>query len=655
VSSNPSVATVTNQGVVTGIGAGVVNFTFTETATGCASAAATPDITISQCFNPDFNATFVNITVPGDVSTNDNVAVGTTYGPTPLVVSIPVGAVYTLTVNADGTYTFISNKEGVYKFEVPVCIPPQVSGCPRSDLTITVRDNINPVKMPIANVDIASTKINTAVVLHSLANDGCVVITGCSLNPASVVVTVDPKHGTTGVNSGTGDITYTPNSGFVGMDTLVYKVCVTGEALNCATAKQIITVNSATAGNTTVAADDFAVTPQNTAVSGNVKDNDNDPEGDAQTVTAGTFTATGKGTLVLTTDGAYTFTPVNGFYGPVEFKYTTTDDNASPAVANATLHILVVQDLTIKVRVYLEGALMNNGNVTGNGRPLMRDNLRKSPFNQTRYIPDVDPYRNAIGNLDVTASFTKVAPGNRVEFDTIKNASSVFSDAVTPADAIVDWIFIELRSKSSNTTVLATRSGLVQRDGDVVDLDGVSGLRFPGIALDDYFVVVRHLRHLGSMTASAQTPLQLTTLVNFTTAALPTYDMGVKTYGPTGNQVTYDFTGLAQKTMTISGLNYRALWAGDFDSNGKIKNDNPDDDLNALSFNVTLYPNNVTFNANYDFAYGYLHGDYDMNSKAKFDNPNDDKNMLYGQLLFYPLNTSLLSNFDFFIEQLPKP
>ncbi|MBK7806849.1 MAG: Ig-like domain-containing protein [Saprospiraceae bacterium] len=58
-SSNPSVATVTNTGIVTGIAPGTVNFTFVETASGCASTAATPDLTITQCFNPDFNATFL--------------------------------------------------------------------------------------------------------------------------------------------------------------------------------------------------------------------------------------------------------------------------------------------------------------------------------------------------------------------------------------------------------------------------------------------------------------------------------------------------------------------------------------------------------------------------------------------------------------------
>ncbi len=666
-SSNPSVASVNpTTGVVTALAPGTASFTFVETATGCASAASTGNVTITHCFNPDFNATFVNIQVAGDVSTNDNVDPASTYGPTPTILEIskPSGGVYTLSINSDGTYTFIADKEGVYRFEVPVCSPPQVSGCPRSDLTITVRNNISPDPLPVANVDFASTPMNTPDTLSTLSNDRCVQITGCSLDPSLVTITIQPTRGTATVIAG-GDIGYVPNNGFIGIDTLTYRVCVTGQPANCATAKQIITVNAASAGNTTIAADDFAVTPQNTPVSGNVKTNDSDPEGDDQTVTAqNTTTVTGKGTLALQTDGSFTFTPVDGFYGPVEFTYQTIDDNASPDTAYATLHILVMQDLTLKVRVYLEGSLLNNANALADGRPLMRDNLRSSIFpgqSGVRYIPNADPYQTAHGTVDVVSKFDHVAPGDLVEFNTIPSPSTVF--AVTGQNAIVDWVFVEIRTIDSVT--FASRAGLLQRDGDVVDLDGISGLRFPGIAMNDYYVVVRHHSHLGAMTALKQTPTELTTLVNFTSTAKAMWDYG--TSHPSG----VNYTGLSQSTVVKSGISYRALWAGDFDANGKIKNDNPDDDINHLSSGVLFYaapannlypytttptptPNNDAFTSNFDFGYGYLKGDFDMNGKAKFDNPNDDKNMLYGQLLFYPLNTQLLSNYDHFREQLKR-
>jgi uncharacterized protein YjdB len=653
-SNNIAVATVNpTTGVVTAVGPGTATFTFAENNTGCSSAAATDPITVTTCLNPDFNATFVNVQVPGDVSTNDKTLGSETYGPQGIIQSIPAGAVQTLTINSNGTYTFTGSMVGVYKYIVPVCSPPQTTGCPTADLWITVVDYLEPIRRPIANVDIATTAFNTPVILRTMENDDCEYVSGCTLNAGSVAIISNPTRGTATVNSSTGDITYTPNPTFSGLDTLVYTICVTGEPTNCAQAKQIITVNNSTAANSTAAADDFAVTAREVAVSGNVKLNDTDAEGNTQTVTAQTTTVA-AGTLVLATDGSYTFTPAVDYFGPVDFPYTTCDNHpTAQACADATLHILVVPDLAVKVRVYLEGSLMNTVGSSApapDSRPLMRDNLRVSPFTGANYIPTSDPYKitalSTTNTVNVLSKFSHVAPGNRADFATIPNPSGVF--AVTGQNAIVDWVWIELRSKTSRTTRIATRSALLQRDGDVVDLDGTDALRFPGIPMDDYHVIVRHHRHLGVMTLNAQTPTQLTTLVNFTKEAdLPTWD-----YGTTHPTISQNYAGLSQKRNVRTG--FMSMWGGDFDSNKKVKYENPNDDLNVLFFNVYAYPNNPNGNANYDFAYGYLSGDFDMNSKAKFDNPNDDKNMLFAQIIGYPLNAqSLLSNFDFLIEQLP--
>lgn len=652
-SSDPTVATVDNNGVVTSVAPGKVYFTFRESSTGCDASSTTDTVTITQCSNPDFNATFVNIPVTGDVSTNDAAGGSTTYG-TVVLQTKPSGSVPSITMNTDGTYTFTSNKVGVYFYTVQGCVPPLTSGCPATDLVITVTDHVDPAKQPVANVDFATTFETTPVILATLSNDNCVVVNGCNLNPASVSVISAPDHGMTSVNVTTGEITYTANSGFTGQDTLVYKVCVMGEATNCATAKQIISVFNSTADNSTVADDDFTVTQEEKAVSGNLSDNDSDPEGDTQTVTPINTTVAGVGTLVVASNGAYTFTPAKYFSGPYEFVYNTCDDNLLQECADATLHILVVPDLTVKVRVYLEGALMDNSNAAkaADGRPLMRDGLRNSTFTSTRYIPNRDPYKFTpdaylLSGLYTTQQYSHTPPGgspNYSKFDSVASPSTVF--AVSGEEAITDWVFIELRSKNDSTSVVATRTGLLQRDGDVVDLDGFTGLKFPGMSIDSYYVVVRHRSHLGAMTAAAQTPSQLTTLVNFTKASeLDVFDFGDDKYP------AYDYTGLAMNDGVKFG--YRALWAGTFDINGKVKADNPNDDLNTLFFDVFGYPTNTSLNVNFDFAYGYLPGDFNMDGKSKYDNPNDDKNMLYAQLLFYPLNTGFLSNFDFFIQQIP--
>lgn len=652
-SSDTDVAIVNGAGIVTAVGTGVVTFTFVETASGCSGASSTGPLTVSNCLDPDFNATYVNIPVPGDVSTNDEVDPATTYGPTPILTSSPAGSIWTLTVNSDGTYTFTGDMVGVYTYDVPACIPPVVSGCQTAELVITVVDYLEPDLRPIANLDIATTPINTAVTLISLENDRCVVTNGCTLDATSVTIVTPPVRGGGAVASVVnGNITYTPAANFVGNDTLRYQVCVTGEPTNCAQADQIISVFAASAENSTVAADDFTSTQQSTPVTGNVRNNDTDPEGDTQAVTP-QVTAVAAGTLTLLANGDYTFEPAETFFGPVDFPYTTCDDNASVACASATLHILVVRDLTIRVRVYLEGSLLNNGNEIGttHTRPLMRDDLRSSSFTAARYIPDTDPYASmsATSWEGGNEKYDHVLSGYLSKFSAIPDPATVF--AVTGEDAITDWVFVELRDKTDNTLVISTRSGLVQRDGDVVELDADFGLRFPGVDVDDYYVVVKHRNHLGAMTAAAQTPTQLSDLVDFTQASTGIFDFAATKFGG-----TYDYTGLAQNANSKPG--YLALWGGDFDGNGKIKYSNPGDDLNNLLGNVLGYEIVVgleyNFFTNFDFAFGYQDGDYDMNSKSKYDNPNDDKNMLYGQLLFYPLNAQFLSNFDFFIEQVPE-
>jgi hypothetical protein len=223
----------------------------------------------------------------------------------------------------------------------------------------------------------------------------------------------------------------------------------------------------------------------------------------------------------------------------------------------------------------------------------------------------------------------------------VTDSGAVFS--VTGQNAIVDWVFVELRDKTNNAKLLATRAGLIQRDGDVVEVDGKSCLGFPGVPVDSYFVSVRHRSHLGAMTKFALSPADLQTLVDFTVPATTIYDRGAAGF--------FDFTGLGEKS-NVKGT-FRALWAGDFTQDGKVKYDSPNDDLSIMFANVMNYPDNTNHATSFDLAYGYTQGDYDMSSKVKYATPNDDNSFLQSQVLNYPLNTDHATSFDLFVQQLP--
>ena len=203
------------------------------------------------------------------------------------------------------------------------------------------------------------------------------------------------------------------------------------------------------------------------------------------------------------------YTPAANFSGPLDIVYNVCDDNVNATCSKATVHILVIEPLTLRVRVYLEAALVNNNNATSStGRPLMRQ-PQVNPFNGANNIPVKDPYKYATTWVDITGNFIHKGAGLTAN-STITDSATVFG--VTGENAIVDWVFVELRHKYEPTMVLATRSGLLQRDGDVVDTDGVSPLTFGGVAEDSFYVVVRHRFHLG---VSSQLVAR-NTLVDFT-------------------------------------------------------------------------------------------------------------------------------------------
>ena len=97
--------------------------------------------------------------------------------------------------------------------------------------------------------------------------------------------------------------------------------------------------------------------------------------------------------------------------------------------------------------------------------------------------------------------------------------------AVTGNDAIVDWVIAEMRPVASPATVAASRTVLLQRDGDVVDLDGVSTVGFGGLAAGNYCLAVKPRNHLPVM-LSPTTPISYGSAiatVDFTLPATQVY------------------------------------------------------------------------------------------------------------------------------------
>lgn len=146
--------------------------------------------------------------------------------------------------------------------------------------------------------------------------------------------------------------------------------------------------------------------------------------------------------------------------------------------------------------------------------------------------------------------------------------------ATTGNNAIVDWVWVELRDAVNPVTVRAAKPALIQRDGDVVETDGVKPL-WMGVANDSYKIVLRHRNHFGVMTSGNVTLSAAPQTVNFKLAATATYGTEARqTVGTTqalwcGNVVRdamLMYTGLGNDRdaiiLTLGGTNPNNVLGG---------------------------------------------------------------------------------------------
>jgi len=114
-----------------------------------------------------------------------------------------------------------------------------------------------------------------------------------------------------------------------------------------------------------------------------------------------------------------------------------------------------------------------------------------------------DALRN-LPSFPLTEPFTAQGYSRPVFIPGATIAPSVLS--TTGNNVIVDWVIVEMRPSATPSVVSASRAVLLQRDGDIVDLDGVSTVGFSGLAPGNYCVAVISRNHLPVM-LSPSTPI----------------------------------------------------------------------------------------------------------------------------------------------------
>ncbi|MBK8701034.1 MAG: hypothetical protein IPN29_16450 [Saprospiraceae bacterium] len=597
----------------------------------------------------DVNFGYTHHNLEGSLRTNDSLSFLWHYHNQATLVDGPPGAQATLTLQGNGHYQFTSNAKGKYVYDIAVVRTADNVILYNNRLFITLIDSLDTQARFVANADHITVDSTGTAALPCLLNDRSFGLPDLTADGITATLVVHPKKGSASFVSGL--LQYIRDTDAFGTDTLFYAVCAAGNPQLCDTAMVVIALSPPFSNGSCVANDDFLAGATLTTLQGNVLANDVCQPFAGATVNAYTINHP-SGTFTLAANGSFTFNPLPTFSGPTHFVYQVcTSIGTEQFCDSATLYLFVFPSFSLKLRAYLEGALINSNAVSALGLPLMRDELRFSPLTQLSYLPKKDPYRYPViaanglvydlSTGPAAVRFAEKGAGLLSGFDSISSPTVLLT---TGDNAIVDWVFVELRDKQDAKKIISTRSALLQRDGDIVDLDGVSALAFPNTPYDAYYVAVKHRSHLGVMTASAISFQNLSSVIDFTLPGTPTFDFG--------NTPNYNYTGLAQNNFIVPG--YTCLYAGDFDANGLIKFSNPGDDVNILNTDVLTYPNNTLFFSNYNAAFGYLAGDYNMDSKAKLDNPNDDKTLLLSQIFLYPLNYGIVINFAGMVEQIPK-
>ncbi len=210
------------------------------------------------------------------------------------------------------TYTICDGNGGTDQGTVTIYVAPAYSNTP----PVAVNDNVetdvdNPISFDVLGND------------YDLDGDNIFVCSNNSSYAANGVLTFD----------GNGTFTYTPNPGFVGVETITYTLCDSNGGT--ATGTIYITVNGDT-NYPPMAIDDYVETPEGTAVTIGVVGNDGDFDGDPLYVCGFTNPSYGS---IYQSGNDFVYTPNAGFVGTDAFTYTVCDGNGG--TSTATVYVTV--------------------------------------------------------------------------------------------------------------------------------------------------------------------------------------------------------------------------------------------------------------------------------------------------------------------------
>jgi len=294
---------------------------------------------------------------------------------------------------------------------------------------------------------------------------------------------------------------------------------------------------------------------------------------------------------IVCLNGGFTTPESQCSFDGIDINSFLINENLVWTPSLATSDQVVANKILLDANIYLQGAYVNATD------DLMRDDLRLHGL-----IPLDEPYA-ALNNF------------NHIGGESIK--SSILNSP--GPNAIVDWVLVELRDPINN--VLASRAALLQRNGDIVDIDGVSHVAF-SLPSGDYSVCIRHRNHLCAVTQNAYTfNIEVATEVDCN---------------------SIDMFG--EYTLIDMSFGKKAMWGGSPTTNGTITFQGPENTPNHVFFEIMSAPGNSDFSANYISQFVYNNGDLDMDGQIIYQGNNSDVNFSFFTVIQHPSNTAAQIN-----------